>query len=1145
VNDAPSFTIDGDVSMAADATVQSVAGWITAASAGPADESGQKLTYTISFVHEEDRALFDGAPLVHADGGLYFIPSGLEGTAELLITATDDGGTANGGQNKSAAQAFTITLTAPVGGEDPPSASGYLFVEDAEANEADGWMDFTVAYEDSEGEPAVLFWSTAPGDADANDFGMASGWLLFLPGDPAEQVLSIEINDDEVDEDDRQSFTLVVSSADESRTAVGTIVDNDDLPTVSVTFDDDPEAAPNEGGEVTFKISIEGATEREITVDYATEDGSAHGFDDYNGTGGTFTFAPNPDGKAHTPEEVTVTLRDDHAEEGDEDFTLRVVAVRNAQLGAEPAAAATVRDHTPKAHIEAVEGATEGSPVRMKAVLDRWSTSATTVHYMTYDGTADTTEYDYTGDGTVVVPAGYLEWEFTIGTYDDEELESTETFKVGIVGDSEDDAVEAQIYDDDEDDDDPDPNCCDEYDVIDESFDEFVEVFEPNWVDPTPEDPYDNEAPLIGWDHYQTIDITFDYECEECEDQYWYEDRTFIDFHAKVDENPPDTKNEGFAWIESIKSDDEDGAVDEDEGSITFTVRVGTHGNPSKFPTLTYKTGDGTATAGQDYVAHDKTIQLSAGDNTITININDDDRPEENEWFSVGSPTTSPNGLSSQLGVNSEGIGYVVTIRDDDGFSVSADDTVLAADDDDDDDNEVSDNLEDPSSSDINTDEYSTVTLSYGFSRTGSDVTGYHLAVTYDDTVSVWRNQSGTLTRIASGHSWELGPGSDAPTTVYVRGERGGPASVSFTVSGTAENECNKSDSVSFFVYQADLDVYSAGYSTQNAEESEDDDPISELTDGAFGFINDDDTDEDGQVDSSDSDVRPAVPEEGRLEQDLVKLVVHRPALPTEAPKNLSDKSNWLYLSLLEGAANLWAQPWKGAPLTLAAGGVLEINPWTIAEAGLVLWAELVDGAVPAMFALQIGAQPDKAKVEPVAKAMLDARTVQDNVDNETDFNHQSVFLSSTGGDDKTVYLPINDDDDDYDGVKDGKAKATPTLLDNDLLQIVIRNIGTLPEKAFFTLETPDTIRVWRKTDTGYTEVTKGEHLKPTELTPYKIELWIDAKADTGISSGTLTAKYHLDDTTKGVPAGSLKFKTFQISGPRYVPNNAKYEYSS
>src|SRR6185436_6575205 len=111
VNDAPSFTKGADQSIAEDGGPQSVASWATGISMGPADESGQRGTFSVTA--NTNAALFAAAPAVDASGTLTYTPAAnANGSATITLRLTDDGGAANGGVNASAAQSFVIAVAA-------------------------------------------------------------------------------------------------------------------------------------------------------------------------------------------------------------------------------------------------------------------------------------------------------------------------------------------------------------------------------------------------------------------------------------------------------------------------------------------------------------------------------------------------------------------------------------------------------------------------------------------------------------------------------------------------------------------------------------------------------------------------------------------------------------------------------------------------------------------------------------------------------------------------------------------------------------------------------------------------------------------------------------------------------------------------
>jgi hypothetical protein len=109
VNDAPSFQAGQDQSTIATSGPVTVPGWATAISPGPADETGQTLTFEVQVVSGGE--LFSAGPAVAPDGTLTYTPSGGTGTAQLSVTLHDSGGTAGGGVDTSPPQAFAITLT--------------------------------------------------------------------------------------------------------------------------------------------------------------------------------------------------------------------------------------------------------------------------------------------------------------------------------------------------------------------------------------------------------------------------------------------------------------------------------------------------------------------------------------------------------------------------------------------------------------------------------------------------------------------------------------------------------------------------------------------------------------------------------------------------------------------------------------------------------------------------------------------------------------------------------------------------------------------------------------------------------------------------------------------------------------------------
>ena len=109
VNDAPSFNAGPDYSAAPTArSATTVPGWATGITPGPADESSQNVTFSVS---STNGGLFAVQPAIAPDGTLTYTPNLLAlGSSTVTVRLRDDGGNANGGSDTSATQTFTINI---------------------------------------------------------------------------------------------------------------------------------------------------------------------------------------------------------------------------------------------------------------------------------------------------------------------------------------------------------------------------------------------------------------------------------------------------------------------------------------------------------------------------------------------------------------------------------------------------------------------------------------------------------------------------------------------------------------------------------------------------------------------------------------------------------------------------------------------------------------------------------------------------------------------------------------------------------------------------------------------------------------------------------------------------------------------------
>jgi len=220
VNDVPSFTKGGDQQVAEDCGEQSVSGWATSLSAGPANEASQALDFVMT---NDNNGLFAVQPAVAANGTLSYTPAAdAFGTAIVTVRVHDDGGTAGGGVDTSEPQTCTIAVT---GVNDAPSftkGADQEVSETAGQQTVAGWATAICAGPANESSQEVAF----EVDNDNNDlFSVqpavsAAGTLSYTVagGVTGTAVVSVTLGDDGgtagggVDESEPQTFWITVSA---------------------------------------------------------------------------------------------------------------------------------------------------------------------------------------------------------------------------------------------------------------------------------------------------------------------------------------------------------------------------------------------------------------------------------------------------------------------------------------------------------------------------------------------------------------------------------------------------------------------------------------------------------------------------------------------------------------------------------------------------------------------------------------------------------------------------------------------------------------------------------------------------------------------------------------------------------------------
>ena len=282
--------------------------------------------------------------------------------------------------------------------------------------------DITVAYSTTSG-------TATAGEDYTDDYESQRAEVRILAGQTS-ATIRVPTVDDGLDED-AEELTLALS---DPRGAVivdagarGVIIDDDPEPALSI---DDPAQAEGPGGApVVFNVQLSEVSGRAVTVDYATEDGTAKEADDYVPAAGDVTI---PAGSQSRP--VRVGLVDDDVSESVERFRLVLSNARNAGFEDSTGVATIVDDDAPPQVLVSSTGPVRegvGNSAVFEVRLSRPSPAAVAVSYATEDATA-TAGDDYTPtSGTVTFAADSAAARtVTVPLVNDDVAEDPETFRL-------------------------------------------------------------------------------------------------------------------------------------------------------------------------------------------------------------------------------------------------------------------------------------------------------------------------------------------------------------------------------------------------------------------------------------------------------------------------------------------------------------------------------------------------------------------------------------------------------------------------------------------------------------------------------------------------------------------------------------------
>ena len=225
------------------------------------------------------------------------------------------------------------------------SSEPELSIADVMVNEGDGTVEFTVTLDHASGATVTVDYATSDGTAEAgSDYTAKSGALSFAPGETS-KTIEVSVTDDSLGEED-EDFKVTLSNASNATTgddeAKATITDNE-TPTLTIA-----DATATEGASVSFTVTLDPVAATDVTVEYATSDGTATA--DSNHKDGADYTAPASGalltiGTGQSTGTITIATGNDSVYEEDETFTVTLSSPSsNAVLGTNRAATGTIEN---------------------------------------------------------------------------------------------------------------------------------------------------------------------------------------------------------------------------------------------------------------------------------------------------------------------------------------------------------------------------------------------------------------------------------------------------------------------------------------------------------------------------------------------------------------------------------------------------------------------------------------------------------------------------------------------------------------------------------------------------------------------------------------------------------------------------------
>ena len=306
-----------------------------------------------------------------------------------------------------------------------------------EGNSGNTAYSFTISIDNPSATPITVDYATANGSAttaDSDYTAIATTTATISAGSTSTTVVVNAIGDNKVESNESFVVNLTdpVGATIADTQGTGTIT-NDDAAQISI--DDVTQNEGNSGNTAySFTISIDNPSATDITVDYATANGSATMADsDY--TAVASTTATIAAGSTSTT--VVVNAIGDNKVESNESFVVNLTNPVGATIADAQGTGTITNDDAAQISIDDVtqnEGNSGNTAYSFTISIDNPSATDITVDYATANGSATMADSDYTAvaSTTATIAAGSTSTTVVVNAIGDNKVESNESFVVNL-----------------------------------------------------------------------------------------------------------------------------------------------------------------------------------------------------------------------------------------------------------------------------------------------------------------------------------------------------------------------------------------------------------------------------------------------------------------------------------------------------------------------------------------------------------------------------------------------------------------------------------------------------------------------------------------------------------------------------------------